>query len=165
MIINRKIDRCFMFRCLNAIVLAVGLAACGAESPTAPGQGDARDAPVSSGSVNIYSARHYDSDLAIYDAFTDETGIRVNLIESGSDELIERIRTEGELSPADILITVDAGRIWRAVEADLFEPVQSDVLQANIPANLRSPDDLWFAFTQRARVIAYNDSARESRTG
>ena len=64
--------------------------------------------------VNVYSARHYDTDQSMYDRFTEETGIEVNLIEGGSDALIERIKNEGQFSPADMLITVDAGRLWRA---------------------------------------------------
>ncbi|MEX0894668.1 MAG: hypothetical protein WDZ36_02825, partial [Balneolaceae bacterium] len=63
--------------------------------------------------VNIYSSRHYDTDLELYDSFTEQTGIEINLIEGGSDELIERIRNEGVNSPADVVITVDAGRLWR----------------------------------------------------
>ncbi|MEQ8952004.1 MAG: Fe(3+) ABC transporter substrate-binding protein, partial [Parvibaculum sp.] len=70
--------------------------------------------------VNIYSARHYDTDLSLYDRFTEETGIAVNLIEGDSDELIARIEREGKYSPADLLITVDAGRLWRAEEKNLF---------------------------------------------
>ena len=106
--------------------------------------------------VNIYSARHYDTDLELYDRFTKETGIRVNLIEGGSDELIARIEREGKQSPADILVTVDAGRLWRAEEKGLFSPVHSEVLEERIPAHLRHPDGLWFGLSKRARIIIYN---------
>ena len=88
--------------------------------------------------VNVYSARHYDTDLALYDRFTEETGVVVNLIEGSSDGLIERIVNEGEFSPADMLITVDAGRLWRADQAGVFQPVQSDVLESRIPAHLQA---------------------------
>ncbi|QIE41518.1 extracellular solute-binding protein [Rhodobacteraceae bacterium SC52] len=105
--------------------------------------------------VNIYSARHYDKDDELYDAFTEKTGIAVNRIEGDSDELIARMRAEGANSPADIFLTVDAGRMWRADEAGLLAPINSDVLNARIPAYLRHPDGHWFAMSQRARVIFY----------
>ncbi len=133
-----------MFRFFAAaLVLATGLsAAIGARAETQE--------------VNIYSARHYDTDLKLYDRFTEETGIRVNLIEGGSDELIARIEREGKQSPADILVTVDAGRLWRAEEKGLFSPVKSEVLETRIPAHLRHPDGLWFGLSKRARIIIYN---------
>jgi iron(III) transport system substrate-binding protein len=106
--------------------------------------------------VNVYSSRHYDSDDQIYQQFTESTGIQVNLIEGEADELIERITNEGENSPADVLVTVDAGRLWRAEEAGLFQPIDSEVLNSAIPENLRHPEGLWFGLTQRARVIVYN---------
>ncbi|MEM6709319.1 MAG: Fe(3+) ABC transporter substrate-binding protein [Pseudomonadota bacterium] len=108
------------------------------------------------GEVNVYSSRHYDTDLALYENFEARTGIRVNLIEAGADQLIERIRTEGEYSPADVLITVDAGRLWRAEQAGILSPAQSDVLEARVPAHLRHPDGLWFGLSKRARVIIHN---------
>ena len=106
--------------------------------------------------LNLYSSRHYQTDSALYDNFTKRTGIKVNLIEGGEDPLIERIRNEGERSPADVLITVDAGRLWRAEQMGLFQPVKSKVLDARIPAAFRHPDGLWYGFSARARIIAYN---------
>ena len=108
------------------------------------------------GDVNVYSARHYDTDLALYERFTKTTGIRVNLIEGGSDGLIERIRNEAEFSPADLLITVDAGRLWRAHQRGIFQPVESSVLTERVPAHLRDPKGHWFGLSKRARVIVYN---------
>jgi iron(III) transport system substrate-binding protein len=108
--------------------------------------------------INLYSARHYDTDNALYSSFTKKTGIKVNLIEAPADKLIERIRSEGGNSPADVLITVDAGNLWRAQEAGLLLPVSSRILQSNISANLREPRGHWFGFTKRARVIVYNKS-------
>lgn len=108
------------------------------------------------GEVNIYSSRHYNTDDQLYDGFTEQTGINVNLIEGKADELIERIKSEGANSPADILITVDAGRLWRAAEAGIFAPVESEILESEIPDNLQDPDNLWFGFSKRARVIVYN---------
>jgi iron(III) transport system substrate-binding protein len=106
--------------------------------------------------LNLYSSRHYETDEALYTNFTKQTGIKINRIEGGEDPLIERIRNEGDKSPADVLITVDAGRLWRAEQMGLFQPVNSKVLESRIPAAYRHPDGLWFGFSQRARIIAYN---------
>lgn len=106
--------------------------------------------------LNLYSARHYDTDIALYENFTKETGIKVNLIEGKSDALIERIANEGELSPADVLVTVDAGRLWRAEERGIFQPIKSDILNDRVPANLRQADGKWFGISKRNRVIVIN---------
>jgi iron(III) transport system substrate-binding protein len=106
--------------------------------------------------VNVYSGRHYQTDEALYAGFTKATGIKVNRIEAGEDAIIERIRNEGPRSPADVMITVDAGRLWRAEQLGLFQPVKSAMLDARIPANLREPGGQWYGFSSRARVIAYN---------
>jgi iron(III) transport system substrate-binding protein len=127
------------------------LSACAETDDTAP----AADA----GEVNLYSSRHYDTDLALYEDFTKATGIKVNRIEADADALIERIQSEGEFSPADILITVDAGRLWRAEEAGILAPVDSAVLTERLPAHLRHPDGLWFGLSTRARIIIYNKAA------
>lgn len=122
--------------------------------------GEADGAPVAdAGEVNLYSSRHYDTDLALYEDFTKQTGIKVNRIEADADALIERIEAEGEFSPADLLITVDAGRLWRAEEAGVLAPVDSAVLTTRIPAHLRHPDGLWFGLSTRARIIIYNKAA------
>ncbi len=112
--------------------------------------------PALASEVNLYSARHYDTDLAIYDAFTAATGITVNLIEGSGDELQARIEAEGANSPADVFLTVDAGRLHRAEVAGLFQPVQSALLNERIPEALRHPENLWFGLTTRARVIFYS---------
>ncbi|HEX9182240.1 MAG TPA: Fe(3+) ABC transporter substrate-binding protein [Burkholderiales bacterium] len=106
--------------------------------------------------LNLYSSRHYQTDEALYTGFTKATGIKVNRIEAGEDALIERIRNEGARSPADVLVTVDAGRLWRAEQLGLFQPVKSAVLESRIPASFREPEGKWFGFSLRARVIAYN---------
>jgi iron(III) transport system substrate-binding protein len=105
--------------------------------------------------LNLYSSRHYQTDEALYAGFTQQTGIRINRIEASEDALIARIRSEGERSPADVLITVDAGRLWRAEQMGLFQPVRSAALDARIPASFREPGGHWFGFSMRARVIAY----------
>lgn len=117
---------------------------------------NAQSSPRGSKVVNLYSARHYDSDNQIYQSFADVTGIQINLIEAEADALIERIKSEGANSPADVLITVDAGRLWRAEQAGVFQAVNSSVLQRAVPGNLRHPKNLWFGFSKRARVIMYD---------
>ena len=108
--------------------------------------------------VNIYSARHYQTDEALYSGFTRRSGIKINRIDAGEDAIIERIRNEGARSPADVMITVDAGRLWRAEQAGLFQPVRSALLESRIPASLREPGGHWYGFSTRARVVAYNKS-------
>ncbi len=112
--------------------------------------------------VNVYSARHYDTDQALYDEFTQETGIKVNLIEGGSDELIERVKSEGLNSPADILITVDAGRLWRAEEADILQPFESEILEERVPSSFRHPDGLWVGLSKRVRGLVVNPETVEN---
>ena len=107
--------------------------------------------------LNLYSARHYQTDDALYANFTKATGIKINRLDGKEDELVERIRNEGTASPADILITVDAARLEVADNLGLFAPLQSRLLDERIPANLRTPT--WVAFSTRARVIVYNKSA------
>ena len=109
--------------------------------------------------VNVYSARHYDTDVQLYDAFTEATGIQVNLIEAGADELIERIQSEGQNSPADVIVTVDAGRLWRAEQAGILAPVESEVLESALPDNMRHPEGYWFGLSQRIRGIVYSVDA------
>jgi iron(III) transport system substrate-binding protein len=106
--------------------------------------------------LNIYSSRHYQTDERLYSEFEEQTGIKINRIEGNGDVLIERIASEGVNTPADLLITVDAGRLWRADQKGLFQPVNSAVLEERIPDNLRHPEGHWFGFSTRARVIYYN---------
>ncbi|SEJ04869.1 iron(III) transport system substrate-binding protein [Cyclobacterium xiamenense] len=106
--------------------------------------------------VNVYTHRHYDADQQLFDAFTEETGIQVNVVSASADELIQKLELEGEGSPADVLITVDAGRLHRAQEKGLFQPISSEVLDENIPAKFRNPEGLWFGMTYRARILAYH---------
>ena len=104
--------------------------------------------------LNLYSARHYQTDEALYANFTRQTGIKINRIDGKEEELVERIKNEGASSPADVLITVDAARLEIADKMGLFQPVQSKLLEERIPAALRTPT--WLAFSTRARVIVYN---------
>lgn len=116
----------------------------------------ARRAWAQGGTLNLYSARHYNTDEALYGNFADLTGIKINRIDAEPDPLVQRLRSEGDKSPCDVFITVDAGRIERAREMGLLQPVKSAVLDKAIPAHLRDPDNGWFGFSKRARVIVYN---------
>ena len=107
--------------------------------------------------LNLYSARHYQTDEALYANFTKSTGIKINRLDGKEDELVERIRNEGTASPADVLITVDASRLEVADSLGLFQPLNSKLLEERIPASLRTAN--WAAFSTRARVIVYNKVA------
>ena len=106
--------------------------------------------------INIYSHRHYDSDKILFKKFTDQTGIKINVIKGSADQLIERLISEGGNSPADILLTVDAGRLHRAKVAGILQPIESKILSENIPPSMRDEDGYWFGLTVRARVLVYS---------
>ena len=106
--------------------------------------------------LNLYSARHYSTDEALYTNFTKATGIRINRIDAGDEQLLERLKTEGANSPADVLLLVDAARLWNAQQMGLYAPVKSALLESRIPVELRDRDGNWFGFSTRARVIVYN---------
>ncbi|MEX2466580.1 MAG: Fe(3+) ABC transporter substrate-binding protein [Gemmatimonadota bacterium] len=129
-------------RTILAAVALAALAACGGSD-----DGEA---------VNVYSHRHYEADQILFDRFTELTGIEVNVVTASADELITRLETEGEASPADVLITVDAGRLHRAKTRGLLQSISSPVLESNVPDHLRDRDGEWWGLTQRARVIAYH---------
>jgi iron(III) transport system substrate-binding protein len=129
--------------------LALLAAACspqGAEAPDADG-GDRV--------VNVYTSRHYDSDRALYAAFTEATGIEVRVQSKGAEQLLALLQQEGDQTPADLIVTVDAGNLYRLTEAGLLQPVSTPALEAAVPAQFRDPEGRWWAFSKRARVIAY----------
>jgi iron(III) transport system substrate-binding protein len=105
--------------------------------------------------VNIYSSRQEALIKPLLDQFSEQTGIKVNLVSGADDALISRLQLEGDKSPADLLITADAGRLHRAKEAGLFQPLQSQVVHNLVPAKLRDADDMWVGLTLRARPIFY----------
>ncbi len=141
----RSLSRLSRTMLAGAAVLALGI---GGAIPVAHAEGE----------LNLYSSRHYDTDERLYSDFEEKTGITINRIEDSADVLIERIKAEGENSPADILLTVDAGRLWAADQEGIFQPVESEILAEAIPENLRHPDGHWFAFSERARVIFYDET-------
>lgn len=108
------------------------------------------------GEVNVYTSRHYDVDAALYKAFEAKTGIKVNVVQGNANALFERLKREGRNSPADILMTVDAGNLGRAQAAGLFQPVKSAAIDKIVPAAYREPGGLWVGLTMRARVIMYH---------
>lgn len=108
-----------------------------------------------SSEVNVYSHRHYDTDKKLFKMFEDKTGIKVNVVKAKASALIKRMESEGAKSPADVLITVDAGRLYQAKSKDLLQSINSNYLTTNIPATLRDKDNKWFALTKRSRVAVY----------
>jgi iron(III) transport system substrate-binding protein len=110
--------------------------------------------------LNLYSARHYQTDETLYRDFTQATGIRINRVEADDAGLLARLKAEGSASPADVILLVDAARLWRAEQDGLFQPVRSAVLEQRIPAQLRGGDSgqgaQWFGLSTRARVIVYD---------
>ena len=113
--------------------------------------------------LNLYSARHYQTDEALYANFTKATGIKINRIEADDNALLERLNSEGSRSPADVILLVDAARLWRAQVNGYFKPIQSKYLDERIPSNLRAKADAdgttWFGFSTRARIIVYNKAS------
>ena len=106
--------------------------------------------------VNVYTSRHYDSDDALYKEFTKETGIKVNIISGKGSALLQRLKSEGNNSPADIFFTVDAGNLWKVQKEGLFKSIKSQKVLQSVPQNLRGPNDEWTAIAKRARVVFYN---------
>ena len=111
---------------------------------------------IISSEVNVYTSRHYDSDDALYEEFTKETGIDINIISGKGSALLERIKSEGKNSPADIFFTVDAGNLWKVQKEGLFQSIKSKKILSSVPAELRGPNDEWTAIAKRARVVFYN---------
>ena len=139
---------------LVSTALTLGLAGCGSDS-------EGKDAASKSEStknqvVNIYTARHYEVDDEIYKKFTEETGIKVNVVKGEAEELIERLKREGKSTQADLFVTVDGGVLANAKQNDILQPVTSDIIDQNVPENLRDVDNNWIGLATRARIIAYS---------
>lgn len=144
-----------MFTAIMSVVLTATLmAGCAATAPeeqnatTGAGGGEQK--------VNIYSARHYDVDAKLYEQFTNETGIKVNVIEGKAEELIERIKREGESTPADLFVTVDGGVLTNAKTSGILQPVESETITSQVPEQFRDVDNEWIGLSTRARVIVYS---------
>lgn len=140
---------------LPAIVAALVIASCGSGNEDIT---ENKEKKSGVGVVNVYSSRHYDSDRVMYDAFEAETGIKVRLRESKGTALLETMKVEGESSPADMVITSDAGSLYRFQSAGLLQPLHSTVLEKSVPEKFREPEGYWFGLAKRARVIVYDPS-------
>ncbi|MEW6415111.1 MAG: extracellular solute-binding protein [Pseudomonadota bacterium] len=112
--------------------------------------------PALAQEVVVYSARNEQLIKPLFDAYTRETGVAVKFITDKEGPLMARLKAEGKNTPADVLLTVDAGNLWQAAEEDLLRPIKSPVLEANVPRHLRDPDNEWFGLSVRARTIIYN---------
>lgn len=127
------------------------------------GLGLATTAGAQPATLNVYSARHYQTDEALYDNFSKATGIKVNRVDADDAGILARLNTEGAASPADVILLVDAARLWRAEVDGLFQPVRSKTLESRIPAQLRGKDSgqgsSWFGLSTRARVVVYNKAS------
>ncbi len=139
---------------LAAWLFVVVLAGC-----SSPSNEEATQGASASQVVNVYSARHYGAVEQVFTRFTEETGIEVRLSQGSAQSLIERILAEGPQSPADAIITIDAGGLQLLADEGVLQPVESELLQANIPELLRDPQNRWFALSQRVRTIVYNPAA------
>lgn len=150
-------------RTVSAILFLFIFFACGTEKPadeTADGaKAPEKEMPME---VNVYSHRHYDIDQQLFKEFESETGIKVNVVNASADELIVRLETEGAESPADVLLTSDAGRLVRAHQKGLLQPADSDALIQNVPDKFRATDNAWFGLTKRARIFVYHPNRVDS---
>ena len=106
--------------------------------------------------INLYSQRHYKVDEQQYEAFEKETGIKVNVVKANADELIERLKNEGDNSPADLFITVDAGKLQKAKDLDLLQKISSPIINQNVDIDLKDVNGYWIPITYRARIIVYS---------
>lgn len=131
------------------------LAACSSDSSTSSKE-EKENESTESKEVNLYTSRHYDVDDELYKKFEEQTGIKVNVIKGEPDELLERIIREGDATPADLFLTADAGRLFRAKEEGILQAVSSDTLDAQIPKKYQDNDQMWYGLAKRARVIVYN---------
>ena len=106
--------------------------------------------------INIYSKRHYEVDRLQYKKFEEKTGIKVNVVKAGDDELLERLKNEGSNSPADLYVTVDAGKLQKGVEMGLFQKIMNDKIDSNVRIELKDPNKYWIPITYRARLVVYS---------
>jgi iron(III) transport system substrate-binding protein len=142
---------------LATTVLTIVLAGCGTNQSDTEGEKVAsKPETTENQEVNIYTGRNYEVDNELYKKFTEATGIKVNVVEGKAEELIERLKREGESTEADLFVTVDGGILANAKKNDILQPVISDVINDNVPAKLRDVDNNWIGLATRARIIAYS---------
>lgn len=138
--------------------------ACSNPSETEKQNGKAETQSDEPQEVNVYTHRHYEVDQELFKTFESQTGIRVNVVKASADELIVRLENEDDKSPADVLVTVDAGRLVMAKNKGLLQPIQSEELNRNIPEYLRDAEGYWFAQTVRARLLVYSKDRVDVKT-
>ncbi len=136
---------------MNRRALVLGASATAIAACTPGGGGD--------NFVNVYTARHYDADRALYAGFQEATGVEVRALSGSAEQLLERLRAEGDASEADVFISADAGNLWKVKEAGLFQNVTTPALEQNVPEHLRDPEGAFWGFTKRARIIVYRKDA------
>ena len=142
-ILHRKLALLLYQRTVLIIVVLLILSSCASEQKN-------------TNEVNLYSQRHYTVDEMQYEAFEKETGIKVNVIKANADELIERLKNEGSKSPADLFISVDAGKLQKASELDLLQKISNDKINSNISDDLKDINGFWVPITYRARILVYS---------
>ena len=143
-----------MFKYSLIFLFSLILISCNGKKEETKRETEAKDSVAKE--VNVYTSRHYDADNELYARFEKETGIKVNIIKADAKQLIARIEQEGATSPADLLLTVDAGNLWAAKNKGIATSITSEILTNNIPAHLRDADKQWFGLTKRARIIVYS---------
>ena len=143
---------------LSGLSLAALIACDRPQSETPASSGGSAEGQLS-GVLNLYTARHYDSDQQLYAGFEQATGVDVRTVDGNADLLVERMKAEGTASQADVVLMADAGALSRAETAGLLQPVRSEILDERIPANLRHPEGRWFGFARRARVLVFSKAA------
>ncbi len=139
-----------MYRLTGLLTIVVLLASCSSEEP----QEHVQEAQE----LTVYTHRHYEADQELFAQFEKEHNVKLNVVNASADELMNKMKSEGELCPADVLITVDAGRLQRATDQGLLQPTSNPAIEAIVPSHLRDAQGHWFALTKRARAIAYNAS-------
>ena len=149
---------------LSSAVL-VSLAACSSQEPAMPTDASAPDAAAADpAELVVYTSRNEQLVKPLFDRYTEETGVKVTYLTDKAPPLMERLKAEGSRTPADVFITVDAGNLWQAANLDLLQPIESPVLEANIPDNLQDPDNRWFGLSVRARTIIHNPTRAPADT-
>ena len=139
-----------------AVIAAGWITGCSEQQEPARQEAATDKATDEAAEVVVYSSRKEHLVKPLFDRFKDETGIKVTYITDGEGPLMARLEAEAERTPADMFITVDAGNLWQAANMGLFQPVQSEVLEANIPDQYQDPDNRWFGLSVRARTIVYS---------
>lgn len=145
--------RTTVFASLSLLVGAVAACSNPADAPEATETLEAATPPQT---LTLYSSRHYDSDKALFAMFEEQEGVKLDVRESRADQLIETMKAEGDQSPADVIITADAGSLWRFQDAGLTQPLQSEALASAVPEKYRSADGQWYGLARRLRGIAYD---------